>query len=381
MPRGNESRKKPTGKGQPKRKNPSQGKKKPKNWNPVKTDAEWRQSAPQKQVGSAAAYATGQAGKGAKVMATRDRCSVQHREFIANVTGSTAFAIASAFAINPGIAATFPWLSSIANSWETYRFKRLRVCYYTRTGTNVPGSVIIAHDPDSSDAAPSTEQIMTTYDVVREDAPWKDICLVLKTLDLREGQARKFVRSGALAANEDIKLYDSGNVYIGTVDGTAVSWGKLWVEYDVEFQTPQLPPAGLPAAAVPGVVLDNSAGTGITPANMLGTAVVVTAAGLSATQALNVITLTGLVVNAEYYAVYSGTVTTTYTTPPTLTMSAGAANKTAISPGVITASGGTIGVTFTASATTATLTLGGNTVQNGPTTANLTVVQVPVYAR
>jgi len=197
-----------------------------------------------KQASVAAAYATGQSGKGAQVQASLDKCHIRHREFIGNVTGTTAFTIADTFAVNPGLAASFPWLAGIAQNWETYRFNRLRMCYYTRTGSNVPGSVIMAHDPDASDAAPVTEQIMTTYESTEEDAPWKDICLEVRSVTMQDIGPRKFIRTGPLAANQDVKLYDSGNLFVATVDGTAVSWGKLWVEYDIDLFTPQLPPGG-----------------------------------------------------------------------------------------------------------------------------------------
>jgi hypothetical protein len=42
----------------------------------------------------------------------------------------------------------------------------------------------------------------------------------------------------------DIKTYDVANVFVSTTDGTAVSWSKVWVEYDVILMNPQLPPGG-----------------------------------------------------------------------------------------------------------------------------------------
>lgn len=250
-----------------------------------------------KQASVAAAYATGQSGQGAKVQQSKDSIRIVHREFIGNLTGSAAFAIASTFALNPGMAATFPWLAGIAKNWETYRFRSLRLCYYTRTGSNVPGSVILAHDPDSSDAAPATELVMTTYESVAEDAPWKDICLVLRALSMHDIGPRKFVRTGVLAANQDIKLYDSGNLFVGTVDGTAVPWGKLWVEYDVDLYTPQLPPSG---ASVAGTA-SNTAGTGSAAGSPLGTAITVLGSLIASVSTTDsTVTLQNLVVGSEY---------------------------------------------------------------------------------
>jgi len=55
---------------------------------------------------------------------------------------------------------------------------------------------------------------------------------------------KKFVRTAGLAANLDVKTYDAGTLFVGTIDGTAVNWGKLWVEYDITLYTPQLQPQG-----------------------------------------------------------------------------------------------------------------------------------------
>lgn len=270
----------------------------------------------QKQASAAAAYATGQSGQGAKLVATAKSCRVTHREFIGNVIGSTAFAIAASFAVNPGLLASFPWLSGIAQNWETYKFRYLRLCYYTRTGTGVPGSVILAHDPDASDAAPSTEAVMTTYESCAEDAPWKDICLVTKAMALHELGPRKFVRTGALAANQDIKLYDAGNLFVGTVDGTAVAWGKLWVEYDIDLFTPQLPPAGVFAGG------NINAGGALTAANPLGTLPIVDpqGSGISVDNG----SLVTLALAGEYMVVL-GLTGTVITAVPAPTPSAGVA--------------------------------------------------------
>jgi hypothetical protein len=208
-----------------------------------------KQRAPrkQKQAAAAAAYATGQVGKAPVIKMSRDTCRIVHRELIASVVGTTAFTVAQTFALNPGLAASFPWLSVMAQGWEQYRFRKLKFCYYTRTGSNVPGSVLLAPDYDAADAPPASEQIASAFEDVAEDAPWKDIECLLTQLSMAGGTTRHFTRNGALAANLDIKTYDVGNLHLCTIDGTAVPWGKLWVEYDIEFFVPQLPPTGLPS--------------------------------------------------------------------------------------------------------------------------------------
>jgi len=55
--------------------------------------------------------------------------------------------------------------------------------------------------------------------------------------------AERYVRSGSLASNLDIKTYDTGNLFVGAqgcADTTDI--GELYVDYEVELITPQ--PAG-----------------------------------------------------------------------------------------------------------------------------------------
>jgi len=224
-----------------------------------------------RQASVASAYATKQSSSAPRIEATRDQCRIVHRELIASITGSSAFAVPQKFSLNPGLSATFPWLSLQATNWEQYRFNKLKFCYYTRTGSNIPGSMMMIPDYDPADAAPGTEQIASSYEDVEEDAPWKDIDCVLRPSAMFPMGPKKFIRSGSLAANLDIKTYDAGTFFVGTVDGTAVNWGKLWVEYDVTLFTPQTSPGGSSLSE-----FQHFATTAPTTANLVGVAPVQT---------------------------------------------------------------------------------------------------------
>lgn len=270
-----------------------------------------------KQVAAAAAYSTGQSSRAPIISMTRDQCRIRHRELIASVTGSTAFTVANTLSINPGLAASFPWLSVMAQAWEEYEFTSLKYCYYTRTGTNVPGSVMMAIDYDAADAAPATEQIASSYEGVVEDAPWKDICCNARRLSMTGPAKKHYTRNSALAANLDIKTYDVGNFFLMTVDGTAVPWGKLWVEYDVTFTLPQLPSSGA-LALLGGRV---TGGTAQTAANPFGTAPVVDAQsqGIS----MDVTSTLTFALPGTYVLTYN-LIGTVITAVPAATLSAGA---------------------------------------------------------
>jgi hypothetical protein len=242
-------------------------------------------AAPKGQASVAAAYASGQRTRAPRVTTDRDSIRVIHRELVSSVTGTPAFAVAASFPLNPGMSTTFPWLSVQAQAWERYRFNSLKFEYYTRTGSNTPGSVMLVPDYDPADLAPATEQVASSYQDVTEDAPWKDMACFLKPASLHALGPSKFVRSASLDPNLDIKTYDSGNLFLCTVDGTAVPWGKLWVEYDVTLMTPQLHPSGTTSMSAMHII-------GNTPstASFLGTQTVFPGSQTVATVVGNVMT-------------------------------------------------------------------------------------------
>jgi hypothetical protein len=219
------------------------------------------------QTSAAAAYSTGQSSYAPRITASRDQSRIVHRELIASITGSVAYVNGLTFPLNPGLSQSFPWLSTQAQAWEQYHFNSLKFCYYTRTGSATPGSVLLIPDYDAADAAPVSEVIASSYEDVREDVPWKDIECPLRVAAMHPDGPKKYIRSGLLTPNLDIKTYDVGNLFVGTTDGTAVPWGKLWVEYDIVLHTPQLNPGG-----IVGSGFQLTVGATPTTANILGAA-------------------------------------------------------------------------------------------------------------
>lgn len=230
----------------------------------------------QKSASVAAAYSTGNVGRSPQIKATRDTCNIKHRELLSNVQGTIAFNVGQSIPVQPGLSNSFPWLSIMAQGWEEYKFRSIKYCYYTRTGSTTVGSVAIAPDYDAADIAPLTEQAVSAYAGAVEDAPWKDIKCTLKASSLSGALGRRhFIRTGDVPANSDIKTYDVANVFVCTVDASAdaIPWGKLWVEYDVDFYIPQIPAEGN-LTVLGGKIVGQ---TTITAANPLGVAPVVDA--------------------------------------------------------------------------------------------------------
>lgn len=188
-------------------------------------------------------------------------------EFLVDVVGAVGFTVQQSFALNPGLAASFPWLSTQAQGWERYRFKKLNFRYTTSTGSTTPGTLIMSPDYDAADAAPASQSVALTYKDREYCPPWSlDKLCMLNPAAMNAAYKEHYVRLGALPANQDIKTFDVGVLHLCVTGGTAVTWGKLFVEYEVEFFNPQLPPGG--ASLVVGGRFLNGASP--TPANPLG---------------------------------------------------------------------------------------------------------------
>lgn len=197
---------------------------------------------------AAAAYASGQRTNEPKIASKPGSTRIRHRELLATVNGTAgSFAVAGSYVINPGLAASFPWLSTQAASWEQYRFHRLAFEFVTRSSTSAVGSVILAPDYDSLDAPPSSELVATSYRDATEDAPWKDQICLLDSSALQPIGPRKYIRSGAIPLS-DLKTYDGGILHACVAEnGATTGLGKLWVEYDVELFVPQTASSTVPS--------------------------------------------------------------------------------------------------------------------------------------
>lgn len=211
---------------------------------------------------------------------------VKHREFIADINGTVAFNALS-FDINPGLSTTFPWLSNMAPLFEQYRFKKLSFDYEATQSTTKIGSVILTTDYDAAESAPTTKvQAMDYYGATRGQA-WTSFSHRLKHQSMTS-YLKRYVRSEINPTNTDIKTYDVGKFYICTVGQDNTNQiGELYVDYVVEFFTPQL-------SASMGVLGGriNGAGT-FTNANLLGNAGTLDsqASGLSYDSSTGIITV------------------------------------------------------------------------------------------
>jgi hypothetical protein len=195
------------------------------------------------QVGAAVAYSQRIKGSVPIIKADRNSCRIIHRELISpfNVGSAVPFNVTNTFQINPGLNATFPWLSTQAQNWEMYRFNKLRFVFITASPTTQSGSVALIPDYDSADPAPASFMEASSFEDFIEDVAWKRITCDLKPSAMFPMGPRKFVRTNALAANLDIKTYDCGQIFVvaNNADGAL---GNIWAEYDITLHVPTIIP-------------------------------------------------------------------------------------------------------------------------------------------
>lgn len=168
---------------------------------------------------------------------------VRHREYFQDLTLAVAFNGLGPInqPVNPGNTILFPWLSHIARNYESYRFRHLEVCYEPSCSTSTAGKVLMAFDYDCSDNPPMSKQVMMAFRGAVSAVPWQEATLMLNKTDSGTLGERRFVKAGTLQTATDRKTYDVAQLYIFSAGATTETVvGEIYVEYEVEFITPQM---------------------------------------------------------------------------------------------------------------------------------------------
>lgn len=164
---------------------------------------------------------------------------IRHREYIMDVTSAVSVFKAQQLLVNPGLATSFPWLSGLARNFERYKWLKLSFSLSPLLPTSTAGFLGLSPDYDAADdnSAAGKQKFMSFSDTVRGPI-WTDITLHCDRRNLKSDQL--FVRTGSLASNLDIKLYDALSLYIlsAGIPGAA-QFAELWVDYEIEFYVPQ----------------------------------------------------------------------------------------------------------------------------------------------
>lgn len=178
------------------------------------------------------AVATRRTGQTPLVQTTSTGVTITHRSFLQPVTNASTFNAVS-IPCNPGLSGSFPWLGKLARRYEQYRFKKLRYEFRSVVGSTQTGVIMMSFDYDAADAAPTTKAEQAQTIPNSETNVWMN-----NDLRVKPDSGWKFIRSGTLTSNLDVKTYDMGNMWLSSAYGNNTVGGELYVEYTVELRRP-----------------------------------------------------------------------------------------------------------------------------------------------
>jgi hypothetical protein len=99
------------------------------------------------------------------------RCVVQNFEQVSGIGANAGFT-ANEFQINPANATTFPWLTSIGQNYQKFRFLNLRFIWTPICSTTTTGSVYIYLAYDYMDTTPTSLAQVTASDTSCSGNAW-----------------------------------------------------------------------------------------------------------------------------------------------------------------------------------------------------------------
>ncbi len=185
----------------------------------------------------------------------RTQFRMRRRELIGTVVSSPTageFSMAT-YRVNPGLVATFPWLSGISNNFESWKPHGVALEFVSSSGdavgsTNTAlGTVILApqYNPYGND--PTDRLTLEGFPGAQSCVPSSNLLLGLECRP-RDRQAATLlirnsnVNTAAFGSSSD-SLFDLCDVFIATVgcQGSSVTLGELWITYDVELFNPVVP--------------------------------------------------------------------------------------------------------------------------------------------
>lgn len=203
---------------------------------------------------------------------TRQTNVVCHREYLGDILGTAAFTNRQ-YPLNPGMSSTFPWLSTLAASYQEYKFHGLvfefRSLITDFVTSGAPGVIVMSTNYNADAPVYTTKQQMENAEFAVSTKPTINLMHGVECADKQTILPQRYVRSSSPPSGQDLRLYDLGNFQFASASNPIQDLGELWVSYCVEF----FKPIQATVTDVPGVA-EHTRRTGTASANPLGTTVV-----------------------------------------------------------------------------------------------------------
>lgn len=212
---------------------------------------------------------------------------IRHREYIGDlstpstlVNGSTPFTN-NTYLVNAGNSTTFPWLSSVAQNFEFYKFhgilfefKSTSATALNSTNTSL-GTVILASEYNTAQPSYVNKIQMENSEYCTSVKPSECVIHPVECAPKSNPQELYYVNTGnTVPVGQDPRLYNISNFQLATVgmQATNINIGELWVTYEVELSRTAL-------SGALGLAIDTDhwyvpASSTITNSNLFGTSTV-----------------------------------------------------------------------------------------------------------
>lgn len=168
-----------------------------------------------------------------------------HEEYLGDVTSSTDWELTQ-FHVNPGLPETFPWLSTIASSFQKYRIDGL--VFYLRSTSSVAianstdlglGTVLGAMQYNVYDSPPQSKVEMMALSGSLSGKPSEDHIYPLECAPSKGVMTNRLVRHTGVA--DDLAKYDHAIFNLATVGFPGeYALGELWVSYNIVLMAPKV---------------------------------------------------------------------------------------------------------------------------------------------
>lgn len=209
-----------------------------------------------------------------KVGSAQDKgITYQHQEFLGDVTSSADWELTQ-FRVNPGLPESFPWLSTLASSFQKYRITGL--VFYLRSTSSVAiastdnlalGTVLGAYQYNLYDAPPASKIDMLALSGSLSGKPSEDHIYPMECAPSKNAFDVHLVRHTGVI--DDVAKYDHAIFNLATYGFPGeYALGELWVSYNITLMAPKIEDAlpyltvgqsGAPAVDFSELTLDGTA--------------------------------------------------------------------------------------------------------------------------
>jgi hypothetical protein len=170
---------------------------------------------------------------------------IRHREYLGNIYSSVIFN-SNSYPIQIGVPRMFPWLSTMADSFQQYRIHGAEL-YYESTSSNVSattntslGTVMMSTLYEVAQPLLTNSVQVLNSEFTTSEKPTECFYHPIECDPAKTTISNLYVR-GVYAPQTSFT--DLGNFQISTegMQADGVQIGKLWITYDVELMKPTLP--------------------------------------------------------------------------------------------------------------------------------------------